>query len=735
MDFSSDERPVEGRRRCYLLLAALILVLAGAVLVGLWQIPRFGPPSTPLPPSVTPTPMPAISHLAITGLSAKADDQAQAVTFTMTAQVPPGRDVVELLLWYDTEAGHEPRRFADPLLADLTFSYRLDVAQEGMAATLPDGELDYWWLIRDTAGETARVGGTVALGPALQALVATPTPQPPPLTFTWGVSATRHYRFYFVPGEAAERDLVQIGAVAEAALDQIRRVLQIEFEGQMSVYLVPRVFWQGGAAYGDKVQLISYLDRNYTGVETWSYFTHEGTHALAQDLIRPKEEEGGPDGVLVEGLAVWASDGHYRREPLDEWAAVVAASDSYIPLAELRAGPFYDFQHETSYLEAGSFVKFLVERYGLDAFKELYGLATNNAAHDEALVRRLYGKSYADLEAEWLAYLTGLSPTPEQAEAWHLEVRAFDLMRRYQTELDPDARILPDKPPPEWRRDDFQIFWQRRDAPLNLVLETALIAAQERLHKGDLAGAAMLLDDVEDSLDAGGSLDRPSLAARQAILELLAAQDRAVIRADARAYRDTLAPAWALAGGSQVTETLSPPFVAYRQELVRLDLADDGLHAHGVVLLHARILGGDWSHDGDLFAVTFTRVGDRWLMAGRQPMEPVLDLLPVLDIGYGWRSAPSLAAGRGWPRPITPQTGPHGNQRGSKSHQQYERHPLRHQRLAMLANRSLTGIPHLFKRKRMDVFKTPSPYTIERDRLMEEESAAYRVGQEISPME
>jgi hypothetical protein len=25
----------------------------------------------------------------------------------------------------------------------------------------------------------------------------------------------------------------------------------------MSIYLVPRVFWQGGAAYGDKVQLIS----------------------------------------------------------------------------------------------------------------------------------------------------------------------------------------------------------------------------------------------------------------------------------------------------------------------------------------------------------------------------------------------------------------------------------------------------------------------------------------------
>jgi len=469
----------------------------------------------------------------------------------------------------------------------------------------------------------------VALGPVLSTLAATAIPQPPPLTFTWGVSDTRHYRFYFVPGEAAERDLAQIGVVAEAALNRIRDLLQVEFEGQMSVYLVPRVFWQGGAAYGNKVQLISYLDRNYTGVETWSYFTHEGTHALAQDLIRPKEGEGGPDGVLVEGLAVWASDGHYRREPLDLWAAVVAASDQYLPLADLRTGPFYDFQHETSYLEAGSFVKFLVEHYGLETFKELYGLATNDAAHDEALVQRLYGKSYADLEAGWRAYLAGLSPTPEQAETWRLKVRAFDLMRRYEAALDPDARILPDKPPPEWTDNEFKIYWQRRDAPVNLALETALIAAQERLHSGDLAGAAALLDDVEASLDGGGSLDRPSLAAREALVELLAAQDRAVLRADARAYRDTLAPAWALALGRTLTETLSLPFVAYRQELVRLDLSDDGLHARGMVVVHARLADGESPEDGHLFVVTFIRIGDRWLMQGRAPVEPALDLPPA----------------------------------------------------------------------------------------------------------
>ena len=88
-------------------------------------------------------------------------------------------------------------------------------------------------------------------------------------------------------------------------------------------------------------------------------------------------------------------------------------------------------------------------------------------------------------------------------------------MRRYETDLDPDARYLPPKPPPEWTSDTLKIFWRRVNAPVNIVLETALIAVQERLYGGDLAGAEALLDDIEAALDAGGELD-PARAGRPA---------------------------------------------------------------------------------------------------------------------------------------------------------------------------------------------------------------------------
>ncbi len=627
MDFD-DTRHGPPRWR-YLLLAVLILILVGAALATLWQLPRIFPSLaattvTPSPPAPTPQ-TPALLHPLITDRQAGVDDLARTITFQMVAQTPPDRQIAEALLWYDTEAGHQVRHFSGPLPAGNVLEYSLDATQEGLTTTLPGGEIDYWWLVRDTSGESARAGGTVALGPTWQALVAAPTPEPPPVDFTWAVSGSQHFTFTYVAGTEAGRDLPQIAAMARAGLAYITPTLGVDLDGKLTIYLTPRVFWQGGAAYGGKINLISYLDRNYTDIETWTYFTHEGAHALVQDLIQPKEE-GGPDGVLVEGLAVWATGGHYRREPIDDLAAVIADSDSYIPLSALRAGPFYDFQHETSYMEAGAFVQFLIERYGLDTFKLLYGQETGKAEFDDRLVEALYGKNYAELEAEWLEYLDSLSPTPEEAEVWGFNIRYFDLMRRYQTELDPDARILPDAPT-GWTSDTLSIFTRRMVAPINVVFETALIAAQGRADRGDVAGANALLDDVEAGLDAKGELIRPSLQARQAICDLLAAQDRAILRADPRAYRATLAPADALALEVQALAAFRLPLTSYLQEIVRLDVADDGQSATGVVLVHGHAIDGELG-DGRMFSVKLVKAGDHWFLSSREPTEPEFVMPP-----------------------------------------------------------------------------------------------------------
>jgi hypothetical protein len=211
-------------------------------------------------------------------------------------------------------------------------------------------------------------------------------------------------------------------------------------------------------------------------------------------------------------------------------------------------------------------------------------------------------------------------------------------MRRYQSELDPDARILPSLPPPEWTTDTLTVFLHHVGTPRNVALETALIAVGERLDHGDLAGAEALLDDVENTLNADGAPQRPALRDRLDIIDLLAQQSRAILRADRDAYLDTVAPDSVLAADQAVKERLQPPFTSYHQEVVRLDVADNGQSAQGAVLLHARLAGrgiGQDFADGQLFRVAFAKSAGRWRMAHREPMLEALSWPPPLSESGG----------------------------------------------------------------------------------------------------
>ncbi|MFN2168346.1 MAG: hypothetical protein ACK2U9_19050 [Anaerolineae bacterium] len=125
----------------------------------------------------------------------------------------------------------------------------------------------------------------------------------------------------------------------------------------------------------------------------------------------------------------------------------------------------------------------------------------------------------------------------------------------------------------------------------------------------------------------------PSLQARREIIDLLAAQDRAILRADAGAYASTLDPGSGLSRAPAVKEALRPPYAAYYQEVVRLDLPAGDDHAEGMVLLHARLTGGAPSvaapADGQLFRVLLVRTSAGWRLVDREPVEVTL-ALPIL---------------------------------------------------------------------------------------------------------
>ena len=109
-------------------LAVLILLLTMLVLAALWQVPRLLPgPFEQWSAAVRDaTPTPAVLEPTITGLYADVDDQARTITFHLAAEVPPDRQVSEVLLWYDTELGNRAERVAVPLIHTISISYRLE---------------------------------------------------------------------------------------------------------------------------------------------------------------------------------------------------------------------------------------------------------------------------------------------------------------------------------------------------------------------------------------------------------------------------------------------------------------------------------------------------------------------------------------------------------------------------------------------------------------------------------
>jgi hypothetical protein len=552
---------------------------------------------------------------------------AQTITFDLRGQIPAG--ATEALLWYDTADGHAIRRIPLGGARTISASVTITPTQAGLTLTEQlDGGLDYWWAVRDRGGMLARRGGSVALPPALARLAQT-TPITAPQTLMWIERSTSHFRLLAQPGTAAARDLDQLRDVAEASYAQAAALITTTQPVSVTIYLVPRVFWQGGVAYGRGGPLvISVLDRNYVGVPSWSYFVHEVTHALSAYAL-PRGAEGG--GLLGEGIAVYASGGHYGEEPIDAWAAALADSERYVPLCRLRYD-FYAAQHEVAYQEGASFTAYLIRTYGLEAFRQIYAAQRSQrgdhkidveafCAADNRMIVAPTGKRSLTLEQEWLAYLKTVRPTAQQRRAWELTVRFFDTMRSYQEILDQAGRELP-PPPTDWDRATAATFLNAASGRRPAALETMLGAALPAIQRGDLDHAAALLDAIEASLDAGGAPGAPLARDYDAIAGLLAAQARALRLGDAKALERTLATPGLAAALPFTTNDLLHDL---RFTLQQLDVR--GNAAEGVVQADGASLEGQLVERA-LYRARFTRAGGSWRLAAWAPQQAQVELPP-----------------------------------------------------------------------------------------------------------
>lgn len=336
---------------------------------------------------------------------------------------------------------------------------------------------------------------TVTLLPASDLLYPEPNAH-------WATAESACCLYYFVTGTEAERDLATLMALADAQAESARAGLGGEFTEAIEVVFLPRVLGHGGFAGGEIY--ISYLDRNYAGNAPAQVLHHEMVHILdgrAGGALRPV--------MLVEGLAVYLSGGHFKPEPLLPRAAEVVDLGWYLELGPL-ADDFYNAQHEISYLQAAALIEFMVNRWGWQAFDAFYRdihdhpSQLQSAAINQALTVH-FGLTLDQLEAQFLEALHGMPDDAALEDDVRLTVAFYDTVRRYQQALDPSAYFLTAWLPGVHdliERGIVADLVRHPSAPENLALETLLVQADAALRAGEYDRSAAAVEAVNAVLDA-----------------------------------------------------------------------------------------------------------------------------------------------------------------------------------------------------------------------------------------
>ncbi len=322
----------------------------------------------------------------------------------------------------------------------------------------------------------------------------------------WATAESECCVLHYITGTAVARDLDTLLETADELAADASQKMRLELDKRLHVVLVPRVFGQGGFASSEVY--VSYLDRNYAGDILPAVLHHELIHVLDY-----RTEADYRPIMLVEGLAVYQTGGHFKLEALMARAAALLELDRYIPIVSL-SNDFYNEQHEIGYMEAGALVQFMIETWGWEAYMDFYhdiqphSSGTNAGAIDYAL-RAHFEISFSELEERFLLALRAQDPTPEMLADVQQSVMYFDTLRRYQQNLDSSAYFQT-----AWWPDVDEVadrgivadFLRKPQRPENIALETMLITADAYLRAGNYAQSEAVLlaaNAVLDLLEAG----------------------------------------------------------------------------------------------------------------------------------------------------------------------------------------------------------------------------------------
>lgn len=241
--------------------------------------------------------------------------------------------------------------------------------------------------------------GVLAIAACGKHPVAPTGPSSRPLTES---QETDSYSFRYAPGDtvdASRQEAFHRWAVATLEVQMLQRVTYNKFLSRAHMGDVTGHASTNGYAEPS----------TFTIFTIWPMDNHEAVHVLSALF-------GTPPALFNEGVAVALQTDPLRGDfvprwngtPLHEWARTFRRQGTLVELGRLLASSdFRRLDPNVTYPEAGSFVRFLLDRHGLETLKRLF----RDVGYSESAVsvrqrfEATYGSTIEDAERAWWAML------------------------------------------------------------------------------------------------------------------------------------------------------------------------------------------------------------------------------------------------------------------------------------------------------------------------------------------
>ena len=206
---------------------------------------------------------------------------------------------------------------------------------------------------------------------------------------------TEHYVFTYKENTLAAKDIKKIAEIQEECFTKICNTLKVSFTEKIKYFLLDS---------SEEVGVLYGINAPINGFAVWGenkiyavyndkikcIGPHEDAHLISFVINTPKSN------FIVEGLAMYFDEKWWGLDN-DMWASYYKTNNKDISISNLLINEEFDSCNcEITYPIAGSFVKYLIARFGVDKFIQLYKITEVPNSND---FKKIFHYTIQELES------------------------------------------------------------------------------------------------------------------------------------------------------------------------------------------------------------------------------------------------------------------------------------------------------------------------------------------------